>query len=197
MDIDIKSHITIWERYKDNRRNDNIYLSDVEFNKHFELKYKEGYISTVFEILDGEYGFNRDIEYYNFYVPKSPIIVNYKTLQLTILNSECEDVKSLQKHQLTIFNSSYLITTSEYLKPICILLFSTYKFVEGVSYVFNNLIEIISHVLPKFLIVKNPLDGNIISLPFTVEFVNEILNKYEAKFYYSQIEKTLYKIKDA
>ena len=192
MNIFIKEHINIWEEFGDNRRNDTTYLSDIQFDEHFKISQLDDFIATVFEYLEGEYGLPSNVQYDKFEISKYPIYINYNTLEMTLLDSgNCESVELLNKHKLTIFNSSYLITTSEYLKPIYVLLFSTFKTIEGISYICNNLISVISFILPAFVDLKSTT-CDYLSLPFSISFINLLTHSFKVSKFYSQIDQQLY-----
>lgn len=194
--IDLQHLIKMWEEFGDNHRNNTFYMSDTDFKNYFSIKCHTEYISTVFEILEGEYGLGRNVEYYNFKIPKTPLLLNYETLEMSLLDNEnCSYTSLLEKYNLTIFNDSFLITTSEYLKPICLLLFSSYKTIEGISYVCNNLINIVSYVLPNYIVLNTKLECNVLSLPFSLSFMNQLNIDYEVNYYFSQIEGKKYNVK--
>ncbi|UBZ25652.1 hypothetical protein QKT26_gp62 [Carcinus maenas nudivirus] len=193
---EIRYHIKKWEELGDNNCNDTTYICDLDFIKYFSISDKDNYIETVFELLNGKYGFERNIYYDNICVNDDPLVINYNTLEMSVMNSdECLTTTALKKYKLTIFNTSHMITTSEYLKPICILLFSKYKNVEGISYVCNNLIHIISSILSQFVTIKEDIDCNTLSLPFSLTFLNNLnFENQDIKQIHSQIDNKLYKI---
>lgn len=184
-----------WKKYKDNIRDNRIYLTDKQFNQYFELVDQERYIAAVFDILNGEYGFERQIHYENWRNSTAPLLINYNTLEMEILSDvSCEDVKIITEEELTIITDSYLVTTSSYLKPIYILLFSSFRLTEGVSYVLNNMVLIASSVLPYFVKLKQTIDCEVISMPFSIIFFENLPLTYKLEKYHSQVTNKVYRL---
>lgn len=193
MDKELKTVIEVWETFQDHQRNGTMYLSDLDFDNYFDLTSCDEYISTVFEFLEGESGFGKSVEYTNLHIPHEPLYLNFKTLHMSLLDDESDrHVQILNKFKLSVYNPSFIVTTSVYLKPICMLLFSEYKAIEGVNYLCNNLIHSISHILPQYLQLKKKLCCDSISLPFSIQFLDQLNCGFDIKQFHSQIENKIY-----
>ncbi|UVX94923.1 hypothetical protein CsNV_063 [Callinectes sapidus nudivirus] len=191
----ISNHVNAWVDHKCYRYNDTLYISDLHFEEFFGVDNIEGLVSTTFEVLEGLYGFERNIFYDDLKFTDDPLFIDYDTGEISILsNSQCNDIITLKKYKLSLFSPDYMITTSYYLKPICSLLFSTYKTVEGVNYVCNNLVEIISSILPQFIFIKKPIDKDSISIPFSFSFIQNVNQLKNVKFIHSQVDNRTYKL---
>ncbi|QBB28665.1 hypothetical protein HgNV_060 [Homarus gammarus nudivirus] len=187
--------ITEWEGHGDTVHDDVTYISDVQFAEYFELVNTSEYIATIFELLDGEYGISRDVQYEeNFIMPSNPLYINYDTNEMILFDDDCLITKSLNKHKLTMFCSSFFITTSEYLKAICMLLFLTHSELVGFKYVCNNLFSIAGYILPQFINQTKYIDCEIASLPFSLSFFKTLKYTYNLKNYHSQIDNRTYQI---
>ncbi|UOT91820.1 CmNV_061-like protein [Aratus pisonii nudivirus] len=194
----LNQYLNLWKEFGDHFRDDSVYLTDKDFNEYFTLVRLEQFTVTIFEYLEGEYGFSRNVYYKNFEIPSQPLFIDYKTQEMYLLEDvNCNDVKLLIDYNLTIFNSNHLVTTSNYLKLICIFLFSSYKNVEGICYVCNDLIRIISYIIPQFIELKKDINSNRLSLPFSLQFLDHFpLDDLNLSEYHSQIDNLSICLKD-
>ena len=191
----ISNLINTWEEHKDNHHNDTIYTSDIDFFDHYKLVNTTEYIADILEYLEGEHGLVlNNFQYENEYNIKGPIYIDFEKKNiLTLDNAVCINTDTLNNYKLTIYNKNYFITTSQYLKPICVILFSICKNMEGLNYIFNNLLSYISYILPNYIIQIKPFEYNKISLPFSISFIDQ-LNITNLIYYHSQLDNTIYTI---
>ena len=166
------------------------YISDIDFEEHFHIVNHSLYITSVFEFLQGEYGLDRGI-YYNFLELKGILVFNFRERQMFTLE-EGPLFDDIVKNQLTIYNDTLFITSSSYLKPITFLLFTKYSYLEGLKYIFDHLIPIVSYILPDFISLKSPDPISWLSMPFSLNFI--YLKNINIEYYYSQIENQVYKL---
>lgn len=194
--MDLRSLIDSWEHFKNNKRNDVIFLTDKHFNEHFEMLNEEGYISAVFDVLNGKYGFERSVQYNTMHISPYPLLINHDTMEMSLLRNEsCEDVIFLKTNCLTIISNSFIVTTSSYLKTIYVLLFLRYKHVEGINYVLNNMVHIVSSIIPYFIRLRRCSgEREVISIPFSIAFLENLPFKFNVDCFHSQIDDRTYKI---
>nr|WOZ57645.1 hypothetical protein MmNV_52 [Menippe mercenaria nudivirus] len=193
--MDIHELVETWSKYKDNRRNEIQYFTDIDFIKHFKLVDQQGYISSIFEVLLCEYGFERTIQYEFLLFSNNPVLINFTTHEMSNLtDSSCPDIQYIIENHLTIMTEHLIITSSEYLKPICVLLFSQCRHIEGLSYTFANLIPIISCIIPYHIKVIKHNESETLSLPFTISFLEYLPFDFKIDKYHSQIENKIYKV---
>ncbi len=169
-----------------------IYTSDLDFDKHFTLRDRESYIETVFECIEGQCcGFDRNIIYDGYNVCDGYIMFNFNTNTMDTVSDEyCLNV--LNKYKLSIYTFNFCITNSPYVKDIMVYLFITNKKIKGLNYIFKNLVEIISDILPYHIKQTNIINNNI-SLPFSHTFFTYLpIYSRDCKLYYSQIESKEY-----
>lgn len=196
----IKSLMVQWEARQDKdmisyQCGESIYISDLDYEKYFSLDNQEAYTEAVFEYIEGEYGgFERDIIYYDreHCTGTSPIAFNFQTGIMDVI-TDSEILDTLISNKLSIYNPNLCITNSLYLKDVLIYLFSSYKTIEGLAYVFKGILYALSEIIPFYLKQDIIITEEKISLPFSHTFLNWFeLNSNTLKFYYSQIEHTWY-----
>ncbi|UVT30858.1 hypothetical protein PvNV_054 [Penaeus vannamei nudivirus] len=193
----IKKLINEWLHDKTNYIiGDTIYTCDADYEKFFILYEPEAYIETVFELLGGKYGgFNRNIIYDWVHTIKNPVIFDFATHSMEeIVNNK--DVELINKYKLSIYSPSLCICYSNYVKPLLIYLFHSFRHFEGLNYVFYNIMDIISDILPIHLKQKMIINKEIISLPFSHTFLDWFkLISVDLKQFHSQIDNRLYNAK--
>ncbi|UHB41799.1 hypothetical protein MrNuV_ORF076 [Macrobrachium rosenbergii nudivirus] len=166
------------------------YISDLFFDDHFNLEHDDAYIAAVFEYLEGEYGLDRDIYFENLQIDK-PLLFNFRELQMCYI-TDTEILEVINKYKLTIYNETIFATNSKYLIHICYMLFTKYKYLNGLQYIFKNLIYIISYILPNYISYKKPITEDWISMPFSLDFIT--VKNINIKYYHSQIVNTTYSL---